>query len=202
MDTVPRSFRKQVSAVKSFLSIQGGKLDWESIMRLAGAFDSENSHNRIEMGSDVEPEVTEVWAATVPQPLPTPYSRTVRFPKSTLVPSNQTSQGSFYQQDMDDSTKRSSSNQNLSERRIVPEVSCFYCKRPGHLKKDCWRLNDKCLACGSDDHRISNCTRRKSLHSSFGISQGQVFSNRYPSGTSYSSENERALAGLGTPRQS
>ena len=34
---------------------------------------------------------------------------------------------------------------------------CKFCKRGGHNWDSCWRRLDKCLRCGSDNHRIAHC---------------------------------------------
>jgi hypothetical protein len=38
------------------------------------------------------------------------------------------------------------------------EKHCFYCKRKGHLRKDCWRASKSCLICGKD-HHMEKCSR-------------------------------------------
>ncbi|XP_027181928.1 uncharacterized protein LOC113780316 [Coffea eugenioides] len=39
----------------------------------------------------------------------------------------------------------------------APRISCEYCRKPNHTKKNCWRKERKCLYCGSADHQIANC---------------------------------------------
>ena len=205
LETTPSSFRKQVASVKSFLSLQGNKLAWDSLMRVASAYDLENNGNRTEVDSDADQEVTEVWAATVPQPPTTRYTRPVSFARSSSVPRRTSLQQSYNHDNLParsvnftDSRQKSGSYRDLDSGINSNSKSCFYCKRPGHFKRDCWRLHTKCLACGSDLHRIADCPRRRSLQNNSWKPQRSLNAGKYPSGTSYASENEKALAGLGT----
>ncbi|XP_020270910.1 uncharacterized protein LOC109846096 [Asparagus officinalis] len=38
---------------------------------------------------------------------------------------------------------------------------CHYCKKPGHLMKDCWKANGLCLICGAADHQLTTCPSRR-----------------------------------------
>ena len=40
-------------------------------------------------------------------------------------------------------------------------VECFYCKREGHIKRDCRWLKNQCLVCGANDHRVGTCPNRR-----------------------------------------
>ena len=35
--------------------------------------------------------------------------------------------------------------------------TCHYCRKPGHIMKDCRRRLGLCFMCGSDDHRVAAC---------------------------------------------
>lgn len=52
-----------------------------------------------------------------------------------------------------------SRNPNLT----MPGVKCNFCKKMGHDEKNCWRKTNKCLICGSSDHRVSQCPRKLGL---------------------------------------
>lgn len=41
---------------------------------------------------------------------------------------------------------------------------CKYCKKRGHVMKDCWRMKGLCLLCGQEGHRVSVCDKRRSLN--------------------------------------
>ena len=43
-----------------------------------------------------------------------------------------------------------------SDRRAI----CHFCKRPGHIRKECWRASKLCLICGENNH-IEKCPRYK-----------------------------------------
>ena len=40
-------------------------------------------------------------------------------------------------------------------------VVCRFCRQPGHIQKDCRKKNRLCLACGSADHLVAACPRRR-----------------------------------------
>ncbi|KND56555.1 hypothetical protein BVER_03567 [Candidatus Burkholderia verschuerenii] len=42
-------------------------------------------------------------------------------------------------------------------KKPAASVVCRYCNKPGHVEADCWRKSNKCLRCGSADHRILKC---------------------------------------------
>ena len=41
------------------------------------------------------------------------------------------------------------------------QVICNYCHRSGHTKQICRLAKGQCLACGSSDHSLSNCTIKR-----------------------------------------
>ncbi|XP_071905605.1 uncharacterized protein [Coffea arabica] len=50
---------------------------------------------------------------------------------------------------------------NISQggRAIISQMTCAYCKKPGHTMDDCWKRQGKCLKCGSSEHQISGCPK-------------------------------------------
>ena len=43
--------------------------------------------------------------------------------------------------------------------------TCDHCKRSNHTRNECWRLLGLCLVCGSNEHRIGACPKRR-IHQS------------------------------------
>nr|XP_027122195.1 uncharacterized protein LOC113739150 [Coffea arabica] len=39
----------------------------------------------------------------------------------------------------------------------VSRGSCSFCGKPNHTENDCWRKQNKCLRCGSAEHRLASC---------------------------------------------
>ncbi|XP_071905696.1 uncharacterized protein [Coffea arabica] len=50
-------------------------------------------------------------------------------------------------------------NNSQGGRAIIPQVTCAYCKKPGHTMDGCWRKQGKCLKCGSNEHQIFGCPK-------------------------------------------
>ncbi|XP_071921742.1 uncharacterized protein [Coffea arabica] len=48
-------------------------------------------------------------------------------------------------------------NTSQGGRAIIPQMTCVYCKKPGHTMDSCWKRQGKCLKCGSSEHQISGC---------------------------------------------
>ena len=127
METVPKSFQKHVFSVKSFLKMQGLKLE------LASAYDAENGG--VDSTVELESEHPEVWVSASP---------------ASFV-SNRSS-----------NTETTGKGQSESKRQtqVFDSRTCHFCGRKGHVKSTCWRFNNKCLACGSDEHKVSTCPTR------------------------------------------
>ena len=65
--------------------------------------------------------------------------------------------------------ERSNVNRNYEPRQYSRQenrmsdprnMRCLYCKKLGHAKRNCWKLNRWCLACGSDEHKVVDCDVR------------------------------------------
>nr|XP_027124219.1 uncharacterized protein LOC113740905 [Coffea arabica] len=50
-------------------------------------------------------------------------------------------------------------NTSQGGRAIIPQMTCAYCKKPGHTMDSCWKKQGKCLKCGSSEHQISGCSK-------------------------------------------
>ena len=123
------------------------------------------------------PEDSEVWVTqpvVVPQPTPTVYTRT----------------------DLSSTS---------SPRKVTPTLSsCFYCKKVGHVKSECWRYNRRCLACGSSEHRIAQCPRRRGASGAGSASPPRrvSFASANTNDVRGDMLNSQAPASQGTPRRS
>lgn len=72
--------------------------------------------------------------------------------------------------------------------------TCFHCNRIGHIKNQCRRFLNQCLACGSGDHRIATCPNRRS-NCSGPVSNAQ---SRFDLGSS--SNDARGASGFSSSR--
>ena len=163
LDTVPRGFKKHVFSIKSYMKMQGLELSWSSILPLASSYDAE--HMAGDSSVDSGPEVTEVWASTASS------SQISKSYNGGIPPYFQTTEGTHGQSSLSSGLgqMKDSSDQvpttNTSHPRKTTMVadktfeshSCHFCKRRGHIKQECRRYNKQCLACGSNDHMVSNC---------------------------------------------
>lgn len=137
LETVPSSVKKHILNTRSILALQGQAFDWSLILKLVSSHEMDNNDSQPVRS---EPDETEVWATT--SPMRTLSTAAV---KPCQPPSDFLSQAREFR-----SASRSSG-------------PCSYCNRPGHNRDDCWRLNRRCLACGSPDHRIAQCSKRRSV---------------------------------------
>jgi len=51
--------------------------------------------------------------------------------------------------------RRSESGSTRAQTRT--SAACHHCGRPGHLRRDCWKLSGRCFKCGSPDHFLRQC---------------------------------------------
>jgi len=162
LETVPLPVRRHIASAQSIMSITNQSMNWKILLKLVSTYDL-HSDDIVE-DTAVTPHVTEVWATTEAFPEPDvrdrplstqPRSRSLSRPRANL----------HSDENRRFSTERMGQVNRLQQHRTTSRAyesqSCFYCKRRGHQKKDCWRLNRLCLACGSPDHRISQCPNRR-----------------------------------------
>ena len=165
LETVPRNFRRQVTSTSTTLKLQNLKLDWNCILALASAHDAERAETGISV--DSEAEVAEVWATTSASYAKEfePRGRSV----SPVVSHFSAGSFDFCGRSGDSQTDRPRSRSVQALERHQPSVfdarSCYYCKRKGHVKSECWRRSGRCLVCGSVSHRVAQCDKRHFLQS-------------------------------------
>lgn len=167
LESVPRAFRRQVTSTATTLKLQNIKLDWNCVLALASAHDAEREETDISV--DPEAEIAEVWASTSATFVDgdRPRGRSMS-PVSTshsyeLGHSNDTSFRSAGGT-IDRVRSVSAHAATPLQRNVFDSRSCYYCKRKGHIKSECWRRSGRCLVCGSDSHRISQCDKRRRMH--------------------------------------
>lgn len=136
LETVPSSVKRHILNTKSIFTLQGHAFDWNLMLKLISSYEVDK------IDSDpirTEPDVTEVWATTSPMSDFSASAVRQYTPKSSYFPQSREFRSTSYS-----------------------PGPCSYCKRPSHNRDECWRLNRRCLACGSPDHRIAQCSRRRS----------------------------------------
>jgi transposase InsO family protein len=52
-------------------------------------------------------------------------------------------------------------NQQQQPQQKHAPMICNHCKKPGHIRRDCRSALGLCLACGSQDHLLQDCPKRK-----------------------------------------
>ncbi|XP_027155283.1 uncharacterized protein LOC113755477 [Coffea eugenioides] len=50
-------------------------------------------------------------------------------------------------------------NASQGGRVTTSQVTCGYCRRAGHIEKECWKKGGKCLRCDSSEHQIAGCPK-------------------------------------------
>ena len=73
---------------------------------------------------------------------------------------NKSGKRQFPQKDEDREGAKKQKNGAPAKRQNQPPTGQIYygfCKKPGHLRRDCWRELGLCLLCGSSDHQMTEC---------------------------------------------
>jgi len=173
--TVSKSFRKHLTTAQSIRRMNGQDLTWSNILSLSSEQDAQaNVTDTAE-----EPEEIEVLACAPPL-VSDPSRRSMSLgrahdshqTKGNSKPFQFSSAAQEFHPSSDvrnsGAFNRSASAHPLSRssfRSSTGGRTCYYCKRVGHVKANCRRLNGLCLACGSADHRIAACPHRQTLAS-------------------------------------
>jgi hypothetical protein len=71
----------------------------------------------------------------------------------------------------DHQAKDSSTTSSLTFGRTT-DKRCYYCKRTGHVRKDCWRASKSCLICGND-HHMEKCPKYKQNYKKQSMPEGR-----------------------------
>ena len=134
LESIPKTFRKQLSTAGSLLAMQGRELSWNEILIFASRQDVDMEASDYESAAD-HPSV---WVSTSPSILDKDKSADSKFPSNT--------QGS---------------RSKIPESEQYESRTCDYCNIKGHIKANCMRFNKLCFVCGSRDHRISQCPHKR-----------------------------------------
>lgn len=145
LQTIPRSFRKQLSTAKSLMLMQGKDLAWQDILHLASRQDLDGESSDYQSAADLP----SVWVSAAPVgEISTPRDKKY-LTRSRLTPP---ARGGTFR------------DENVRSQRDDSRT-CYHCHRTGHIKSECRELNNLCFACGSKDHRIARCPRRANMFS-------------------------------------
>lgn len=71
---------------------------------------------------------------------------------------------------------------NRQGRNPPEQIYCGFCKKPGHLRRDCRRELGLCLLCGADDHQMTGCANFKPRNTVPALPAPQVQRNPGPVG--------------------
>lgn len=172
-DTVPRSFQRQLKTARSIaLTMGSSDMTWSNILALASRQDAEEE---LSAGSGESKEKPMNWSAAVGLSKSresktgqseyqdgewTACCHSASLTGSGMSKPHPTPAGnshSYYP-----THESSYLNEPAPSYQIQNEQrTCSYCHCVGHLRGDCRRFLNLCLLCGSPDHRISGCTRRR-----------------------------------------
>jgi hypothetical protein len=100
--------------------------------------------NIMEMAKDLQKE---------DKPRTVMWSHQYNLPVETNLPVNYGTHGNHHNY-QPSNAQHGRVYQNSSQR----EVSCSFCKRTNHTRKDCWRASKSCLICGKD-HHLEQCPK-------------------------------------------
>ncbi|CAI9117276.1 OLC1v1018633C1 [Oldenlandia corymbosa var. corymbosa] len=59
--------------------------------------------------------------------------------------------------------KRMSPSESAGQAQPVTDATpiCAFCRKPGHLEKNCWFKQRRCLGCGSTEHYARECPKNR-----------------------------------------
>ena len=142
IDTVPWRFKDRILTAQSVrLSMEEEELGFSKILAMASQYDAR----------DFSKDKSGEECMNVEQSERESESRGMKEVRDAPRRSEGNSDGRGF-----------SSSKYSPSRPKYTDLECFYCKTVGHVRKDCRRLKNQCLVCGSDKHKVSDCPDRRS----------------------------------------
>ena len=167
LDTIPKAFKRQLSTFRNMnLTMHHKDVEWADILKLASCYDADNAYEQevdpVFCLASAYPSSKKTDAVTQYQSSFSNNVQPIRQYASSRLPHEHRSRSAVRK--IDSPQQRDG---NITQARSASagrfNKLCHYCKRRGHIKNTCWRLNNKCLACGSAEHRIKDCPKCRSL---------------------------------------
>ena len=170
-DSVSSDFRNQlVSARAMSLTLTNSEIGWLTIKSLACRSETDKKKT----SSANKQQSSDVWVIQ-PKPNSTPEGRHGCCNCETAVggPAVTDTRSRLPGSLRDRARSRDASTDHRRESRSgervdrprggsrSPFIRCSYCDISGHDERSCWRKSGRCLACGSDRHRIADCSQRR-----------------------------------------
>lgn len=180
-DTVPRSFAKVIHSARSMhKSLMDREIMWKDILALASQHDAAGdlvketpeeiqlnySQNYGQPGSVVRRSVTPYYSGDVHMD-----ERPSRYDVWQNSAQNQAAGHRFGSVPARPPFANATNTPNQRPVSVSRDAArnpgssgdptCFYCDKPGHMKSQCWRFLKLCLICGSDQHFIAGCDKRR-----------------------------------------
>jgi len=199
LHTVPRSFHKQLSTMRNVeRTIHNREMSWSTILTLASSWDSENKENCV---YSLPVEQPSVWLGARPNvtdavvQCDSVSSRPrVFYSRSQDVRHRSRSVNRYVGEPAQ--SRGVSSRQRSTSNFQRKDIICHHCQRPGHIKRECRRFLGSCLVCGSTDHRISECPKRRSLQDALHQASGYVATTYEPIPYNYRVNVPQSYAGV------
>ena len=118
-------------------------LDAEEMLKVTGSGSKFDMAQIMELATKYQKKLLRVSSVQFSRPLATTVPLAARAPEPRIY----------------DTVKHEPSQTSSSKANVV----CHFCKRRGHMQKDCWRKTKSCLICG-EEHFIKDCPKFDPQH--------------------------------------
>ena len=181
--SIPLEFQLQLQSARSIaLTMNGTEMTWTNILALASRFDAQRTDfTKMQASGEIysnreeshgfndrpvkpgpvtfyaESSEPRVYQVSTPQRVSRSQGRyTDSHDRSITTP------GLYRQQKSATGYQEPTVQPGHRARSQTRPGKCSYCRKEGHVDKDCWKRRGCCLVCGSESHRIANCPKRRS----------------------------------------
>ena len=159
LKSIPRKYRKQIKSALSLACAVGGQsLGWSRVVKLVGGLEEALAS---EKSSDEEPSSS--WSVMRSSIRPVAVNQREAATQYNLgrEDASHLSRGPVEQSQSVERREPIFQPVGFGERERQLATVCHYCRKLGHIQRDCRRKNGLCLVCGSGDHQVASCPRRQ-----------------------------------------